>query len=227
MGIALTSSQKSYLRKDASISAAAALYLDELLESLQTQIDNAAQSGAVTRADLIEEALVRYQQPLMACRNADGTVMDATGGAGLFAITPGGWGTGTLILAGEDAQNNTKTDTLMFEAVLPAEYVAGGDLKLNVNAQYDVSAGTTITATVDVQVYKLGDDGTVGSDLCATAAIALTTSFGDKAFTITATGLVAGDRLMALVQTAVTEAGNTGTATAQIGSIELQADIQG
>ena len=184
-------------------------------------------TGTLARADLTEDSLARYQLSLMAdCRNADGTVLDATGGAGLFKIDAGGWGSGTLILQSEIALSNTKTDTLAFEFTLPPEYVADADVKVNIHARR-TGAGTGGPYTIDVEAYELTDEGAVGSDLCATAAISFSdTNWADRTFTITDAGLTAGDKLIVLVQTALTEAGGS-TMHAQIGSIEMQLDVKG
>jgi len=223
MGIDISSQGKVALRKDTSLyesgKASGDSHLDELLEDLQGQLDE----GAKTSRSLWEHHL----DLMAAARNADGTVLDATGAAGNFKITAGGWGTGTLILEGEDAQNNTKTDTLCAVFQLPVTYEDDEDLQVIVNGRYDDTGGGSVpTATVDVEVYKLDDEGAVGADLCATAAQNLANTFADKTFTVTDAGLAAGDRLMVLVRTAITEAGNTGTLTAEIGSIRAAADIK-
>lgn len=182
----------------------------------------------IERSECIRQNLVSHRVPLMLCRNADGTVLDATGAATKFKIVPGGWGTGTLVLDGQDAQNETETETCMFEVPLPIHYSADDDVNIVVHAKYDATGGgTSITATVDIEVYKLAAAGTVGSDLNTTAAIALTSSFADCRFTITDSALTPGDMLLVLVRTAVTEAGNTGTVKSVIGSIDVQLDSRG
>ena len=185
--------------------------------------------AGIARSKLEETSLQRYQISLMAdARNADGTVLDATGSDSNFKINAGGWGSGTLTLDGPTVQNTTKTTTLAFEFCLPAEYQADQDVQLVVHAKYDDSGGgTSPTCTVDAEVYELGDDGTVGSDLNSTAEITLTTTFADSAITITDTGITAGERLMCLVRTSITEGGDTGTLQAVIGSVEIQCDIKG
>ena len=60
--------------------------------------------------------------------------------------------------------NNTKTDTALFEVVLPWQYKAGTDLTLTVHAGYTLSAGTTVTATVDASVYEMVDKAGNGHD---------------------------------------------------------------
>lgn len=173
-----------------------------------------------------QDALAKHPVRLAGdCRNADGTVLDATGAAGNFKLVAGGWGSGTLLAQGENANGNTKTDTLLFEAVLPPEYVADADVKIVVHAQHDDSSGGTVgTQTIDVEAYKLDDEGAVGADLCATAAGTLANAFADHEFTITDTGLAAGDRLCVLVRTVLQETAGGGNLYAQIGSIELQCD---
>jgi hypothetical protein len=190
---------------------------------------SSAADGTWTRAKLATESLARYQLSLMAeCRNADGTVLDATGAAGKFKIVAGGWGSGTLKLEGQAIQNGTEVSTLAFELALPPEYVADANVKLNISAKYDASGGGTVpTCTIDAEVYELADDGSVGADLNATAAISLTSSFADKTFTITDTNLTPGDRLMVLIRTSIQEAGNTGTLKAVLGSVEMQLDAKG
>ena len=181
------------------------------------------------RSSLEEESLIRYPIPLMLCRNNDGTVIDATGGDTKFSIGIMGWGGSTLVLKGEQSQNETELTTLVSEFRVPAEYIASANVKLIVHALYDDSGGgTTPTCTIDAEVYELLDSGSAaGPDLCASAAVALTTSFADKSFTITDAGLTAGDKLLILVQTSVQEAGNSGWLQSIIGSMELQLDIKG
>ncbi|MCE5325324.1 MAG: hypothetical protein LLG01_02805 [Planctomycetaceae bacterium] len=158
------------------------------------------------------------------CRNADGTALDATGAATRFKTVCGGWGSGTVVLQGQSAQGSTQTDTLGFVQALPPGYVAGADVKINVQAKYAGSGTAGAVKTLDIECYKLTAAGAVGADLCATAAVTLTSTFADATFTITAADLAAGDRLMVLVQTALQEDGGASALYAQIGSITLQYD---
>lgn len=156
---------------------------------------------------------------LMHGRNVDGTVLDATGGAGKHKIqsTPGT----SESLQGEAAQNNTKTDNSQFEVALPASYVPGANLTVTINAQRNVSAGTTLTTTVVPLVYRLANDGTSGANLVTTAAAAVTGTATDFAFTATGTTLNPGDRVVVKLTSVATEGGNTGTVQNQINSVRL------
>ena len=182
---------------------------------------------AKPRADLAEDALAMYQQSLTLLRNEDGTVMDATGAAGKFKLVSGGWGTGTLTIETPAVQNSSDDIDCLFEFALPVEYVADEEVKVQINAKYTLAGGTTVTHTIDCEVYEIGDDGTVSADLCATAAQTLTASFADYVFAITDTALTPGDRLMVLVRCSVSEGDDAGTIKGEIGSIELQLDVKG
>ena len=184
-------------------------------------------AGGLARAQLAAEALARYQIPLTGLRNEDGSVVDATGGNGLFSVFAGGWGTGTLLLYGEAAQNGTETSGFCFEFILPPEYVADADVTLVLHARYTASGGTPGTTEIDAEVYELDDAGTPGSDLCATACQSLTASFADYTFTITDADLTPGDRLLVIVRTTIQETADGGTITPEIGSVELQLDVRG
>jgi hypothetical protein len=94
-----------------------------------------------------------------------------------------------------------------------------------------VGMGTTVadtSCTVDIEVCRIGKDGTVGSDICATAAQSMNSlTFAEKTFTITATTLAPGDALDVRVSITCTDAA-TGTAvTPEISSVDLACDIKG
>jgi len=145
--------------------------------------------------------------------------------AGDGEIVDGGWGTGGLHRLLPAVQNDTAVHEVRAVVELPAEYVASADVQLIVNAEVDDSGGGTLGAcTVDVEAYELADDGTVGADLCATAAQSIDTAAADDAFTITDAGLAPGDRLQVYVRTTVIENADAGTLRGRLNSIRLAAD---
>jgi len=185
-----------------------------------------ADPDGLARADLAAEPAAGCPVPLTLCRNADGTVLDGSGGAGKFLIHSFGWGAGHLKLEGQGAQGDTKTDTLCFEFALPPEYVAGGDVELVVHARR-AGAGAAGTCTIDAEVYELDAEGAAGF-VRASDAEALTGDWADHAFDdITATNLAPGDRLMVFVRTSVEETGGEDVLAAEIGRIEVRLDIKG
>lgn len=186
---------------------------DDLTDCRDTALWSAV--GGLSRAMLAEEALARYP-------------VDLYVNHGDFARSEGGWGSGDLTLVGSTIRNGTIVNLLTALVPIPPEYVADHDVKLVVHAKVnDAGGGTLGTCEVDAEVYELTDEGAAGADLCATAAQAMTNAFGDKTFTITDTGLVAGDRLLVLVKTSVEENADAGDLNAVIGTVEMQLDIKG
>ena len=155
---------------------------------------------------------------LMEGRNANGTVLDATGSATNFAISSTA-GT-SLRLLGASATGLTRTNTALFEVTLPSSYIPGRDVSLRVNANR-TGTGTAGTNTVDFAAYRVADDGTQGADLVTTAAQAITATAADYTFAATGTGLVPGDKLLLSVVTVMQETGAVNPLTAQVNSIRV------
>ena len=187
----------------------------------------AIQDDSVARANLIEDSLAVYGIPLQTVKNADGTSLAASAGSGVFGISTGGWGTGTLTLDGEAADNNTKTDTLWFEFALPPEYLSDQDVNLVVTA-VESTGNATVATTLSAEVYESDGEGAVSADLYNAFDITdITGSWQTCTAVITDTSLVAGDRLVVFIRIVTNDtAGSVGT-VAQIGKIELHLDIKG
>lgn len=155
---------------------------------------------------------------LMKGRTNTGLVLDATGGSGLFKITatPGT----SLYLEGEAAQDNTKTDYVLFEAVLPQTYQPGTDVTLTANAAHVEASGATLTNTLDCEAWLMADDGTGATDLCITAVQAVGTG-GDLSFIIDGATLSPGAKLLIRLTSVATEGANAGTTKNLIKSVRL------
>ena len=221
--LAITTDAWSTLASTAHIRLAEIVTADGVYDI--TDITDLRGAGLLTPINNYE--LKPERLSLMTCRNADGTVLDATGAATAFAINAGDWGTGTLTLLGADAVGAAITSTLCFEYTLPDNYIADTDVKLMIRAKYDDGeGGSSPTCTIDAEAYELDDSGAVGSDLVTTAVQSLTNAFADYTFVMTDTGLAAGDRLMVLVRTVITEGGGSFALFSVIGSIEMQTDRQ-
>jgi len=135
---------------------------------------------------------------------ADGAALAASETAGDFFRQVG---TNQLYIQGEASQNETEVSVGWLEFTLPPNYVAGGAITLR--AVVDVTgSGTLGTCTVDFEARASDADGAVGSDLVTTAATAVSATSGAKDFTVTPTGLVAGDKLVVKVTTSIAETGN-------------------
>ena len=190
-------------------------------------ITSSASTGSIPRANLTEDALLAHGIPLTSVRGATGLSLTATETAGGFNLDIS---TNVLLLKGEITDNETEVSVCHAEYVLPDNYVAGGDITVRFRAALiKTGAPTNNGSTLDLEVYKQGD-GAVGSDLCATAAVtfAALDTWYNKDFTVTPTGLVAGDRLTFKITSSVidSEAG-AGTIICNIAAISVLADVKG
>jgi hypothetical protein len=191
--------------------------------------DDASLVGSVARSQLTQETLVAYQIPLTSLRVHDAMITNLPGTAanddmGLITGTPG---TDVPTLQGVDFGGTTTDEKAAFEFVLPPEYDAGETITVRVRAAMltTISDGT---ATVDVECWKAGDDGAAGSDICATAATTINSlTPGNKDFTITPTGLAAGDRLIIRLAFAGSDTGNVGVMIPEISKLSVLLDIKG
>lgn len=129
--------------------------------------------------------------PLPSLRK-DGAIKDALDDAPGSSLLGLGDAVGEVV-KGNASNNNAKTDFAALQFVLPRDYKAGGAITVRLRVKKDTTLGT-VSDTCDV-IAKLVGDGAVGSDICATAAQQVTTSYANYDFTITPTGLVAGDVL--------------------------------
>jgi hypothetical protein len=144
-------------------------------------------------------------------------------------LITGTFGTAPPYIGTGDVKNTTITRYARVAFCLPPEYVAGQSVRLTLHAGMITTVSSGV-ATVDVEAYKMAQDGTtgMGSDLCSTAATSIKSlTFGDKDFDITATSLAAGDWLDIRVTVNIVD---SATATAVIGAIlaaEMKLDIKG
>lgn len=179
-------------------------------------------AGELKRADLTEDALAVYGINLYDLRAADLAELGISETAGDHFLY---LNAGVVLLKGESSQNETEASVSYFTFTLPPEYVAAGDVKVRVNSKVDGS-GTLGTCTVDIEAYEQAD-GAVGSDICATAAQDIDATYANDDFTITATGLVAGDKLTIKLTTSVEETGNSNPLEAHIDEVALLLDVKG
>lgn len=140
---------------------------------------------------------------------------------GTFATAP------PTISAGDLKATGATTRYARFQMQLPECYDSGETITLSIMAGMVTTVADT-SCTVDVQCYKIDKATGIGSDLCATAAISVNSLvFAAKAFTITSSGLVAGDVFDVRIAVTCTDAA-TGTAvTPTIAAIDLICDIKG
>lgn len=146
----------------------------------------------------------------------------ATAGSSLLGLSAGTHGTHAPMLIGEAASGNSKTNEGRFLFTLPENYTAATNLVLRMHAK--VTGNLQVSQTIDASVYESDKEGAAGgspTDLCATAAQALTSSWADYNFTITGTNLVAGDVIDVKVTLAIDDTGGTANKLAEIGDIRI------
>jgi len=107
---------------------------------------------------------------------------------------------------------------------LPAEYSDGQTISVILRAK--VTVARTVSATIDL-VAKQVEDGALGADICATAAQSLTTSYADYTFTITPTGLVAGDELALEICLATNDTGGSSDGYPALAKVSVECGCRG
>lgn len=181
------------------------------------------------RTSLLQEDAVAYTVPLEAFRvwDAKASLPVSSAGNDDLGLITGTVGTAAPVFRTGDAKATTVTQKVGFQFVLPAEYVPGETVTLRLLAGMNTTASDG-TATIDANAYKVGTNGTVGSDIVATAAQSINDlTAANKDFTITPTGLAPGDVLDIVVTIAITD-GATGTAViGQLNKVQMLLDIKG
>ena len=184
---------------------------------------------AYARSNLIQDPNAVFAIPLVDLRvwDALATNLPATGGTDDLGLYGGTFASASPKISTGDVKAGGCTRYARFQFQLPVEYEAGMSVTLRLHAGMTTTVADT-SATVDVECYKSDGEAGVGSDLCATAAQSINSlTDADKDFTITPTGLSAGDVLDIRLTVAVVDSA-TGTAViADIGAIEMLVDIKG
>lgn len=179
-----------------------------------------AGSDTIPKDALVQTADSPFSIPQTAWRVWDSLVslLPATSASDDLGLYPGTWGTTPWLIRSADVKTTTVTLRAACEIAVPADYDAGESLTLRARAGM-ITTVADGSATVDFEVYKkAGTGASVGSDICATSATTInSTTFGNKDFTITPTGVAAGDVLQIRMTIAVVD---TATGTAVIAAVE-------
>lgn len=186
-------------------------------------------TGTVARSNLVQDDLKSYpiDFTLMRVFDARQTNLPATAANDDMALITGTPGTDAPTLQGVDFGGTSTDEKCAFSFTLPAEYVDGQTVTLRIKAAMLTTASDG-TATVDAQVYKRDGAGAVGADICATVAQSINSlTPTNKDFTITPTGLVAGDVLEIVLAFAGSDTGNVGVMIPEISDVRLLLDVKG
>lgn len=172
----------------------------------------------------LTQATERFKIPLESFRIHDAfqTTLPGTSSGNDLALVGGTFGTNSPSLQTADlkaAGSTTNYARVTFN--LPECYVTGQTVQVRIWGGMITHIADT-AATVDVEAYRSGDDTTIGSDLCATAAQSLnslTVSYKD--FTITSASLAPGDTLDIRIALLVNDGANVSAVIGLIGGVEL------
>ncbi len=158
--------------------------------------------------------------------DAASTALPTTAAADDLGFTTGTFGTSAPKITTSDAKATTVTQKVRFSIPIDNQFYVGEDISLRVYCGMATTISDT-TATIDAAVYVADGDGTVGSDICATAAQSINSlTNASKDFIITTSSLVYGDMLDVVLTIAITD-GATGTAVlGEITGIRLLRDIR-
>jgi hypothetical protein len=187
--------------------------------------------SAQTRASILkQDALAIFPVRLTGLRVWDAihTNLPGTAAADDLALIGTTFGTtAPVVTAGDCKALGATSRYARFMVELPECYEAGETVTLSLSAGM-VTTVASSSCTVDVECYKIDKITGIGSDLCATSATTINSLvFSAKAFTITPSGLTAGDVLDVRLTIACNDAA-TGTAvTPTIAGIDLLCDIKG
>lgn len=187
--------------------------------------------SAQTRATILkQDALAIFPVDLTALRVWDAyqTNLPGTAATDDLALIGGTFGTAPPKIEAGDLKNaGATTRYARFQITLPECYDAGETFLVSIWAGMATTVAS-VSCTVDLECYKLTKLGGIGSDLCATPATTINSlTFGEKQFTITPSGLVAGDTFDCRIAIACNDSG-TGTAvTPTIAAIDRLCDIKG
>lgn len=216
MSSALRNHLKELIQKGPGVplSAQAVLQLLDALPFLDADVntfDGTISPSTATFAGYMAGRMVDFRKD-----GAWKTVVDSTPGSSLLgqAATTAG-----VNLVGNAVSGTTKTDYAQIDFVLPAWYVPGAAISVRVRAKWSTTL-LTVSSKVDVEV-KVAADGSLGSDICTTAAQQVTTSFADYEFVVTPTNRVAGETLTVRVGLLGDDTGGTVNTAGAISAIGL------
>lgn len=179
---------------------------------------------------LAQRTFMTTPVPFTSCRvwDAMASMVVGTAAADDLALITGTPGTNAPKLSAGDLKAAGATSRkVAFELEVPANYDDGETFQVRIRAGMETTIADT-SCTVDLQVWKPAGDGTVGADLCATAAQSINSlTEADFDFEITASGLDPGDKLICVVTIACNDAATVAAVTPAIYSILRRCDTRG
>lgn len=187
-------------------------------------------NAEIARTKLEQNTLQPYPIPLTAFHVWDAmqTNLPGTSATDDLGLITGTFGTGAVMIQTSDLK--TAGSTTRYARVLreiAVEYDAAETAVLRIKCGM-ITHIADVTATVDIECYRMDDAGGIGSDLCATAAQSMNSlTFANKDFTLTTATLNPGDTLDIRIAVAVNDAASGTAVIAALSRIALLLDIRG
>lgn len=146
----------------------------------------------------------------------DSGALLTTAGTDDLGLVSGTFGTNNYtVQAGDLKAAGATTRYALTHIALPDYYDDGATVTLRLRAGMETNVADT-SCFIDAEAYEVTDDSVSGSDICATAQQSMNSlTENDLDFTITSTGLVAGDILEVRIAVICTD-GATGTAVTPV-----------
>lgn len=186
------------------------------------------ENAEIAKGQLAQRSYSKFGLPLSAFRvwDAMASLLPGTSATDDLALVTGTPGTNAPRVSTGDVKASSVTRKAAIELIVPPDYEAGESIELRLVCGMQTTVADT-SATIDVEVHKSAGDGSVGADICATAAQSMNSlTFSNKDFVITPSGIAGGDRLIAIVTIAVVDSA-TGTAViASIADAALRVDVR-
>jgi len=137
------------------------------------------------------------------------------------AYIVGTFGTDAPMIKGTDYASGTIDEDCYLSLTIPGDYNAGGKFNLSINAGM-LAHVSDDDANLDVEAYESDDEGSVGADLCDTAAQSINlVAHADYVFVIDPPTLAPGDILFIKINLEGTDAGSGDVIQMSIGAVKL------
>jgi len=190
-------------------------------------------TATVSNADIQRTNMVRerkvYPVALAGLRVWDAmhTTLPGTAASDDAALITGTPATDAPTVQGLDSGGLSTSSKFAFEFALPPEYDDGQVVKIRVSGGM-ITTISDGTATIDFAAYEITRAGAVGADLVTTAATSINSlTHADFDFALTATGLVAGDKIIIVGTLAVSDTTDAGVMIPELATIEMVMDVKG
>ena len=185
--------------------------------------------GTLARTNLTQDDLKSYPLDLAAfvVHDTPSSKLPAAGAADDLGCVRAAFGTNSITLKTKDCKTLTASSYGTTVFPLPPEYVAGETVQLIVSGKMDTTVASVL-ATVDVEAHEVAADGTVGADLCTTAAQSINSlTAASRTFSINATGLTAGDQLDIRITVAIQDGATATEVYGVVTKVVVQCDVKG